>query len=160
MDDSGKATGIREIALALGTSIGTVDRALHGRSGVSPATKHRVLQMAEQLGYRPNIATRSLKLNRKLRIAAVLPREIACFFSPLAAGIQSAARNSLNMQVSLDMHEYPAINSGEYELLERVGAQEYDGILSTPGRPGSGPAHPQIGWHRHCDDVRGLRCAG
>ena len=70
---SGKAAGIRDIAKALGTSIGTVDRALHGRSGVSARTKARVLRMAEQLGYKPNIAARSLKLNRNIRIAAVLP---------------------------------------------------------------------------------------
>ena len=57
----GKAAGIRDIAEALGTSIGTVDRALHGRSGVSARTKARVLRMAEQLGYKPNIAARSLK---------------------------------------------------------------------------------------------------
>ena len=37
----GKAAGIREIAEALGTSIGTVDRALHGRAGVSTRTKAR-----------------------------------------------------------------------------------------------------------------------
>lgn len=46
-----KAAGIREIAEALGTSIGTVDRALHGRTGVSARTKTRVLRMTEQLGY-------------------------------------------------------------------------------------------------------------
>ena len=86
---SGKVAGIRDIANALGTSIGTVDRALHGRSGVSARTKARVLRMAEQMGYKPNIAARSLKLNRSLRIAAVLPREIAAFFDPLRQGIQA-----------------------------------------------------------------------
>ena len=46
----GKAAGIRDIAEALGTAIGAVDRALHGRSGVSLRTKVQVLRMAEQLG--------------------------------------------------------------------------------------------------------------
>jgi len=32
---------------------------------------------------------RMRKLNRKIRIAAVLPREIACFFDPVRAGILS-----------------------------------------------------------------------
>src|SRR5260370_26505465 len=95
-DKGGKAAGIRDIAEALGTSIGTVDRALHGRSGVSPRTKARVLRLAEQLGYKPNIAARSLKLNRNVRIAAVFPREIAAFFDPLRAGIQAAADESLS----------------------------------------------------------------
>lgn len=66
-DKRGKTVGIRDIAEALGTSIGTVDRALHGRSGVSARTKAQILRMAEQLGYKPNIAARSLKLNRTVR---------------------------------------------------------------------------------------------
>jgi len=73
----GKAAGIRDIAEAMGTSIGTVDRALHGRGGVSARTKVRILRMAEQLGYKPNIAARSLKLNRNVRIAAVFPARFA-----------------------------------------------------------------------------------
>ncbi|MGI8771171.1 MAG: LacI family DNA-binding transcriptional regulator [Acidobacteriaceae bacterium] len=135
MNSSGNAAGIREIADALGTSIGTVDRALHDRSGVSPKTKARVLRMAEKLGYKPNIAARSLKLNRKFRVAAVLPREIACFFDPLRSGIRAAAEGALGLQVSLDFYEYSRLASGDLALLEKVGAKEYDGVLFTPGRP-------------------------
>src|ERR1700761_6366143 len=102
IDKRGRAAGIRDIAEALGTSIGTVDRALHGRSGVSARTKAKVLRMAEQLGYKPNIAARSLKLNRKIRIAAVLPREIAAFFDPLREGIRTAAEEAVGMQITLD----------------------------------------------------------
>ncbi len=135
MDLSGKAAGIREIADALGTSIGTVDRALHDRGGVSARTKARVLRMAEQLGYKPNIAARSLKLNRKLRIAAVLPGEIACFFNPLRSGIRAAAEETRGLQVTLDFYEYPRLGSGDLGLLKSVAAKEYDGILFTPGHP-------------------------
>lgn len=134
-DKSERVAGIREIAEALGTSIGTVDRALHDRVGVSPKTRARVLRMAEQLGYKPNIAARSLKLNRKMRIAAVLPREIASFFDPLRAGIRAAAEEALGLQVTLDFYEHPRLGTGDLELLEKVGNNEYEGLLFTPGRP-------------------------
>jgi len=134
-DKSGKAAGIRGIAEALGTSIGTVDRALHGRSGVSPRTKMRVLRMAEQLGYKPNIAARSLKLNRNVRIAAVFPREIAAFFDPLRAGIQAAADEAVGMQLKVDFIDYPRLGLGDVAALESAAAKKYDGILFTPGRP-------------------------
>ena len=130
-----KVVGIREIAEALGSSIGTVDRALHDRKGVSAKTKAKVLRMAEQLGYQPNIAARSLKLNRKIRIAAVLPREIACFFDPLRSGIRSAAEEAVGLQVSLDFFEHPRLGSGDLEVLEKVTRSGFDGILFTPGRP-------------------------
>src|ERR1700739_1443327 len=132
---SGKAPGIREIAKALGTSIGTVDRALHGRSGVSARTKARVLRMAEQLGYKPNIAARSLKLNRSGRIAAVFPREIAAFFDPLRGGIQAAADEAVGMQLTLDFIDFPRLGLGDAAALESAADKKYDGILFTPGRP-------------------------
>jgi LacI family transcriptional regulator len=130
-----KAAGIRDIAEALGTSIGTVDRALHGRSGVSARTKARVLRMAEQLGYKPNIAARSLKLNRNIRIAAVFPRQIAAFFDPLRGGIQAAADEAVGMQLTLDFINFPRLGSGDAAALESAAAKKYDGILFTPGRP-------------------------
>jgi LacI family transcriptional regulator len=130
-----KAAGIRDIAKALGTSIGTVDRALHGRSGVSARTKARVLRMAEQLGYKPNIAARSLKLNRSLRIAAVLPREIAAFFDPLREGIRQAAEETVGTQLTLDFIDYPRLGSGDRAALESAAAKLYDGILFVPFRP-------------------------
>ena len=134
-DRHGKSAGIRDIAEALGTSIGTVDRALHDRSGVSARTRARVLRMAERLGYKPNVAARSLRLNRNVRIAAVLPREIAAFFDPLRAGIQAAANDSVGLQLTLDFIDYPRLGSGDVAALERAASKKYDGILFTPGRP-------------------------
>lgn len=134
-DKGARAAGIRDIADALGTSIGTVDRALHGRSGVSLRTKAKVLRMAEQLGYKPNIAARSLKLNRNIRIAAVFPRQITAFFDPLRAGIQAAADEAVGMRLTLDFIDFPRLGSGDVAALESVAAKKYDGILFTPGRP-------------------------
>jgi LacI family transcriptional regulator len=130
-----KAAGIRDIAEALGTSIGTVDRALHGRSGVSPRTKAKILRMAEQLGYKPNIAARQLRLNRNIRIAAVFPREIAAFFDPLRAGIQAAADEAVGMHLTLDFIDFQRLGSGDVTALESAASKKYDGILFTPGRP-------------------------
>ena len=77
--------GIKDIAKALKVSIGTVDRALHGRPGVSAKTKARVLQMAKRLGYKPNLAAQALKLNRRVSIGVVLPETHLAF-------LRSAAR--------------------------------------------------------------------
>ena len=43
----GRPVGIKDIARALGISIGTVDRAIHGRGGINAITKERVLKMAQ-----------------------------------------------------------------------------------------------------------------
>lgn len=43
----------REVALEAGVSLATVSLALNGRPGVGAATRQRVLDVAERLGYRP-----------------------------------------------------------------------------------------------------------
>ncbi len=52
----GKTT-IADIARLAGLSSATVDRALNGRAGVSPANRQRVLQAAKELGYLPSEGT-------------------------------------------------------------------------------------------------------
>lgn len=130
-----KPPGIHDIALALGVSIGTVDRALHGRAGINPATRERVLKKAEQLGYRPNIAARSLKLNRSLRIGAYFPREIASFFDEVRAGVSAAARTFAGLNVELAFRTFARLDEGDLELLLADAKDGFDGVLVAPGNP-------------------------
>lgn len=130
-----KPAGIKEIATALGISIGTVDRALHGRPGINPKTRSKVLKMAETLNYRPNLAARSLKLNRRLRIAVHLPQQIASFFDPLLEGIRAAEEAAHSLTVDLEFRTFPRLGDGDAELLEKAVNRGYDGIILTPGNP-------------------------
>lgn len=52
---------IHDLARHLKISIGTVSRALNGRSDVSAETRQRVLDAADKLGYSPNQSGRSLR---------------------------------------------------------------------------------------------------
>src|SRR5690349_23184741 len=85
--------GIKDIARALGVSIGTVDRALHNRPGINPMTRAKVLKMAQTLKYQPNFAARHLKLKRKMRISVHLPQQIASFFDAVQEGIEEVSRS-------------------------------------------------------------------
>jgi LacI family transcriptional regulator len=135
MNSTPKSAGIKDIARTLGISIGTVDRVLHNRTGVSLKTKARVLETAEKLGYKPNLAAQALKLNRTIEIAVVLPRQISHFFDPLRAGIRSAAEATVGMHVKVTFHEYPRLGQGDLELLESRLKEKCDGIIFTPGNP-------------------------
>ena len=57
---------ISDIAKALGVSIGTVDRALHGRPRIDPATRARVLEAARSMGYQVNLAASVLATNAEV----------------------------------------------------------------------------------------------
>lgn len=128
-----KPAGIKEIADALGISIGTVDRAIHARKGVSPKTRDRVLKMAQKLNYSPNVAARNLKLNRRLRIGVFLPQEISFFFDSLRSGIRAAARSQANIAVELSFFSYPKLGEGEVEAMKKANWRSFDGIILAPG---------------------------
>ena len=127
-----RQAGIKDIAAALGVSIGTVDRVLHARPGVNPNTRDRVLRMADKLGYQPNIAARALKLNRRFRIAVQLPKEISSFFGPLREGVRSGAAGSFGAGLEMHFADYAGLGSGDMKLLEAAIQEKYDGIVCTP----------------------------
>jgi LacI family transcriptional regulator len=133
IEKSSASAGIKEIAKALGISIGTVDRALHARPGVSPKTRAKVLKMAETLNYKPNVAARNLKLNRRLRIAVHLPRQIESFFDPLRSGVRAAAAAAHGTTIDFDFQTYPRLGEGDLELMQADTTAQYDGIILTPG---------------------------
>ena len=132
--ENGKPTGIKEIAAALGVSIGTVDRALHGRPGINAMTRAKVLKMAQTLGYQPNVAARHLKLNRKLRFSVHLPREIASFFEAIRDGIVEAA-SPFRSTIELRFRAYPRLGDNDVELFQEALADETSGIILAPGHP-------------------------
>jgi LacI family transcriptional regulator len=133
-DPSQKPAGIKDIAKALGVSIGTVDRALHERPGINPMTRARVIKMAQTLGYRPNFAARHLKLNRRLLISVHLPEQIASFFDALRAGIEEAA-GPFRSTVDIQFRTYPRLGQGDTVLLEQALGEGTNGVILAPGRP-------------------------
>lgn len=133
--DSFKPAGIRQIADALGISIGTVDRALHARSGVSPKTRDRVLKMAAKLNYSPNVAARNLRLNRHLRVGVFLPEQIASFFDAVREGIRQSAASWTGTGLDLTFYVYPRMGEGDVEAMKAANWEKFDGVIVAPGNP-------------------------
>jgi LacI family transcriptional regulator len=128
-------TTLRDIAKALGTSIGSVHRALHDNPGVSPLTKDRVLQMARNLGYRPNLAARYLSSKKTLRISVNTLQGTTSFWDEVRTGIREAAASILLENVEVEFRTYPRLGEGEEEAFEASIADKVDGIITFPSRP-------------------------
>jgi LacI family transcriptional regulator len=92
--DQVKAT-IKDVAKKANVSITTVSRALHDYNDVSPTTKKRIIQIANEMGYTPNTLAQRLQKQRADTIGLVLPtfepRFSDPFFSELLAGIGNKA---------------------------------------------------------------------
>lgn len=85
---------ISDIAERAGVSIGAVSFALNGRKGVSAETRARVLAVADEMGWAPASAARSLAESRTETFGLVLRRDaqtlgVESFYMQFLAGIES-----------------------------------------------------------------------
>jgi len=64
---------LKDIAEKVGKSVTTVSRALHGYADVSPETRMIVKQVAEEIGYTPNISAQRLQKKSTDTIGFVIP---------------------------------------------------------------------------------------
>ena len=126
--------GIKDIARALGISIGTVDRAIHGRGGINAITKDRVLKMSRTLGYKPNLAARYLKAPGQIRVSVNLPARIASFFDAVRTGIRDAS-SPFQAGVDLQFRTHPALGEGDEDLFREALEDRSKGIIIAPGHP-------------------------
>jgi LacI family transcriptional regulator len=95
---------ISTLALArlCGTSQGTVDRALHGRSGISAVMRERILRAAAKHGHRPHPGMRELLSGRSTIVQAAFPSINNIFFMDLATHLATALRaKGLSLQLTL-----------------------------------------------------------
>ncbi|MGS2740687.1 substrate-binding domain-containing protein [Sinomicrobium sp. M5D2P17] len=67
--------GIKQIAKLAEVSIGTVDRVLHNRGGVSKITEQRIRDVVKKTGYKKNTVASRLRLgtHKKVKIAVLIP---------------------------------------------------------------------------------------
>ncbi len=135
MEQTQKKVVLVDLARELGLSIGTVNRALHNRPGVNPMTRAKVLQMANTLGYRPNLAARALSSKRQMRIAAILPRDPYGYFAQVSEGIMEAARVAESSGITVRALECPWLESGEAERIEAAIEDGVSGLIIAPGVP-------------------------
>ena len=131
----GKRSGIPQIAELAGVSIGTVDRALHGRPGINDETRQRVLDIAKKIGYRPNLAARSLSTGRRIRIGVSVPQEIRYFYNELWAGVHEEVSRYTDRGIEFVLHPIPELGKGERPAFRKMMDSGVQGVVIAPGNP-------------------------
>lgn len=92
---SRKRPTITDVARAAGVSIAVVSYALNGRPGVSPATRDRVLRIADEYGWRPSAAARSLRTSERSIALALVHRDTSSAYSPHFMDFLQGAQHAL-----------------------------------------------------------------
>ena len=131
MTSNGKAT-IKTIANELKLSLSTVSRVLNNTSEkhrISKATQELVLKKAKQMGYIPNMAAKTLRLNQSKTIGLLLPSLNNPFFSYIASSVSQAFYKRGYVVLMSDCN---GNSSEEKNILEALLAQNLLGILIIP----------------------------
>ncbi len=151
--EPGRRVTISDIAAKAGVSIGAVSFALNGRKGVSEKTRTRILKVADELGWAPTSAARTLAGGGTETVGLVLARDprnlgVESFYMQFLAGLEmelSQRSFSLMLQVVPD-------TAAEIDTLNRWrNARRVDGVLlvdlavddprvELSSRPGALPA--------------------
>ncbi|ARF13295.1 MULTISPECIES: catabolite control protein A [Sporosarcina] len=120
------AITIYDVAREANVSMATVSRVVNGNQNVKPATRKKVLDCIERLGYRPNAVARGLASKRTTTIGVIVPDMSKSYYAELSRGIADVAT----------MYEYNIIisnsdksTSREVELFEDHLGKQVDGLI-------------------------------
>ena len=82
----------RDIARQLGINVSTVSRALRGGEGVSSELRQRIMQLADEQGYRPNPFAVSLRYDTTRTIGIIVPDISFNHYAHIVKFIEAEAR--------------------------------------------------------------------
>ena len=117
---------IYDVAREAGVSMATVSRVVNGNPNVKPATRKRVHEAIERLGYRPNAVARGLASKKTTTVGVIIPDISSIFFSELARGIEDiATMYKYNIILSNSDHN----KDKEIHLINTLLEKQVDGIV-------------------------------
>jgi len=120
---------IDDVAKIAGVAKSTVSRALNDSSRISSATKQKVLEIADEIGFEPSNIARSLSTRRTRTIGVLVEDIVNSFFTEVAKGVETVLKKA-GYTMILTSSDY---NEDEELRLIRVLVQnKVDGVLLTP----------------------------
>jgi len=121
-----KRITIKDVAKAAGVSRQTVSRAMNDKGEIRPATKVRVMEAVQRLGYTPNRLAQGMVTRSTRTVGLIIGDIMNLFFAEVARGVQDLAQ----------AHDYHVIiyntdddHEGEIRALRSLTAQGVDGVL-------------------------------
>ena len=117
---------VKDLARICGVSIGTVDRAINDRKGISPDTKKRILATAEQYGFVKNQNALTLSSGKSRNIGVIIFSLGNEYFTTLLTAIEKEARECGYATIIM-MSNYSA--ESEIECARKMYAMNVAGLI-------------------------------
>ncbi len=128
-----KKVTIYDIADKANVSVGTVHRALNNKGRISPKTKQLILDVAENLGYKINVAAQGLRRS-PIKIGAILFCPVEEYVDSIIDGIAASSEELEKYNVSIDIRKINYTSSkfcleSSCELIQTFADKNYNGII-------------------------------
>ena len=122
---------MKDIAKLANTSLGTVDRALNDKPGVSPKTRQRILELAESLHYTTNKHGKALVLKRRNTCLGCIVEPLSNpYFQDLKRGLEEAGKELEDCGITTHILEMTGYDEDEQiACMERLREQNVSGIV-------------------------------
>jgi LacI family transcriptional regulator len=121
---------IRDVAERAGVSIGSASRVVNGVANVAPQLRERVRTAIADLGYRPNHAARSLRMQATRTIGCMLTDVTNPLYGKLFHALENRLRAAGYVMLLAN-----SLNSAEreVEILTTFASRGMDGVIIAPG---------------------------
>lgn len=129
-----KQATITEIAKKAGVSIGTVDRVLHNRSGVSQKSREKIQAILDEVGYKINLHTSAVALRKEYSIILTVPQaEPGEYWDTLIKGTRQAMDEYSDIHIACDVLPYNQFDpSSCREAFSRIPGLKPDAVIIGP----------------------------
>ena len=128
--------GIKQIAKLANVSIGTIDRVLHKRGGVSKDTEEKILKIIKETGYQKNMVASRLKLAsiKKIKFAVLIPEtgDKYSYWKLPKKGISKAVDELKELGVKVDYFQFAGSSASFREASQQIFLKNYDAIVTVP----------------------------
>ena len=132
---------MQDIARLAGVNVSTVSRVLAGKAKaarIGDETARRVLSVAEELGYRPNLSARALRTSRTETLGLLVTDLANPFFATISAACEAeASASGYGVMVATSGES----RDREEQYISLLRSRPVDGLIVTPA--GMTP-HPEL----------------
>lgn len=126
---------IKDIAKIANVSVGTVDRVLHKRSGVSKKTEEKVNEILKQNDFKLNPIARTLALRTKYNLSCLMPsfNEENLFWRYPYMGIKKAEEELLSSGIETNIFSFDQFDSKDYlRQFDNLLDEKPDAVILVP----------------------------
>lgn len=125
---------IKDIALQSGVSVGTVDRVLHNRPNVSPASRVKVEKILKEINYQPNMYASALASNKKYNFYCLIPKhESEAYWSEIEEGSAKACEQRQDFHINIKMVYYHRFQGDSFvKASQECLKGKPDGVIVVP----------------------------